>query len=365
MANDLDQSVSNAIAGGVSAPIDLIAWALRKAGVPGVEKPVLGSDWMREKGLTAPVKSQSAAIVGETIGNLLDPAAAAGKTAILLPFLAKNLREISRVVKAEDLAKQGATARDIWRETQLFKYPRTEGHVSQATWGHEVPRGMPVEDLTDVRNHGKSLEQVYHAPELYNAVPALRDVEFRLDPMDPAGGYYAHHEGPYGTVALAQVLQDPAGIPGVMSHEITHAANAHLNQLQSAGAGIHPVRDPSILQYLSQELRKDPRKEKFADIIDRLPAPTTTDINDAAYLKHWGHDMGERLAEASRIRDARSPDLNRVDPPHKYFYRGLEAPSPSTPLNPSDISFHAYNATNLDPPDALAYFLRSIRDKYK
>lgn len=81
MANDLDQSVSNAIAGGVSGPVDLIAWALRKAGVPGLEKPVMGSDWMREKGLTAPVKSQGAAIVGETVGNLLDPLAALGKGA--------------------------------------------------------------------------------------------------------------------------------------------------------------------------------------------------------------------------------------------------------------------------------------------
>ena len=72
MANDLDQSVSNAIAGGVSAPIDLIAWALRKAGVPGVEKPVLGSDWMREKGLTRTVQQGPGQVVGETIGNLLD-----------------------------------------------------------------------------------------------------------------------------------------------------------------------------------------------------------------------------------------------------------------------------------------------------
>jgi hypothetical protein len=61
------QSASNMVAENVSVPVDAIAWALRKAGVP-VEKPMLGSDWMKEKGITPPVKEGVSKMVGDTIG---------------------------------------------------------------------------------------------------------------------------------------------------------------------------------------------------------------------------------------------------------------------------------------------------------
>lgn len=115
MANDLDQSISNAIAGGVSAPVDLIAWALRKAGVPGLEKPVGGADWMAEKGLTRPVQQGSGQVVGETIGNLADPlsglsAAAKGAAAIKAGLYASALRPeliTSHSVELPRLMKKG------------------------------------------------------------------------------------------------------------------------------------------------------------------------------------------------------------------------------------------------------------------
>ena len=61
------QSASNMVAENVSVPVDAIAWALRKVGMP-IDKPVMGSDWMREKGLTAPTKEGVSKVVGETIG---------------------------------------------------------------------------------------------------------------------------------------------------------------------------------------------------------------------------------------------------------------------------------------------------------
>ena len=44
---DVAQGASNSIAGNVSAPVDGLAWLLRKAGVPMPSNPVGGSDWMR------------------------------------------------------------------------------------------------------------------------------------------------------------------------------------------------------------------------------------------------------------------------------------------------------------------------------
>jgi hypothetical protein len=63
------QSASNMVAENVSVPMDAIAWALRKAGVP-VEKPMFGSDWMKEKGVTPPVREGASKVIGDTIGMI-------------------------------------------------------------------------------------------------------------------------------------------------------------------------------------------------------------------------------------------------------------------------------------------------------
>jgi hypothetical protein len=57
------------VAENVSMPMDAIAWALRKAGVP-VEKPMFGSDWMKEKGVTPPVREGASKVIGDTIGMI-------------------------------------------------------------------------------------------------------------------------------------------------------------------------------------------------------------------------------------------------------------------------------------------------------
>ena len=75
---DFLQSASNTAAGNVSAPVDGIAWLLRKAGVPVGDSPVGGSDWMEKQGLTRPVQQSAASLAGETVG-LLGPMVAAAK----------------------------------------------------------------------------------------------------------------------------------------------------------------------------------------------------------------------------------------------------------------------------------------------
>lgn len=63
------QSASNMVAENVSVPIDAIAWALRKAGVP-VDKPMFGSDWLKEKGVTPQVEEGASKVIGDTIGMI-------------------------------------------------------------------------------------------------------------------------------------------------------------------------------------------------------------------------------------------------------------------------------------------------------
>jgi hypothetical protein len=74
---DTTQAASNSAASTVSAPVDALAWALRKAGVPIPQAPFGGSDWMKAQGLMRDVQSPVANAVGETIGNVLPIVAAA------------------------------------------------------------------------------------------------------------------------------------------------------------------------------------------------------------------------------------------------------------------------------------------------
>jgi hypothetical protein len=96
-AKNLLQSTSNTLAENVSMPVDVTAWLLRKAGVPIPENPTMGSDWMRQNGLTAAVQPGPSAMAGETLG-LLAPmsatkqgAAAAAKGLLSIDDHAMNI----------------------------------------------------------------------------------------------------------------------------------------------------------------------------------------------------------------------------------------------------------------------------------
>lgn len=64
------QGASNSAASTVSAPVDGINWILKKAGFPVSDKPVGGSDWLKDKGLMAEPKNQNLGYVGEAIGGV-------------------------------------------------------------------------------------------------------------------------------------------------------------------------------------------------------------------------------------------------------------------------------------------------------
>lgn len=71
------QGASNAAASNVSAPVDMLAWALRKAGVPVGDTPIGGSDWMAQKGLTRQPDNRIAGLLGESVGGVAPLLAAA------------------------------------------------------------------------------------------------------------------------------------------------------------------------------------------------------------------------------------------------------------------------------------------------
>ena len=80
------QGASNSAASTVTAPVDGLAWLLRKMGVPVPSDPVGGSDWAAKQGLTATPKNHVAGLLGEAFGGVA-PMVAAAKA----PQIAKGL----------------------------------------------------------------------------------------------------------------------------------------------------------------------------------------------------------------------------------------------------------------------------------
>jgi GNAT superfamily N-acetyltransferase len=74
---DFLQAASNAVAGNVSGPVDLLNAGLGYVGL-GSREPVGGSAWMQRQGLTRPVEQGAASVLGETAG-MVGPMALAAK----------------------------------------------------------------------------------------------------------------------------------------------------------------------------------------------------------------------------------------------------------------------------------------------
>lgn len=74
---DFIQGASNAAAGTVAGPVDLINMGLLGVGLPMPRNPVGGSQWMRERGLMREPQNRTAGLLGEAAGGVLPIVAAA------------------------------------------------------------------------------------------------------------------------------------------------------------------------------------------------------------------------------------------------------------------------------------------------
>lgn len=90
--------MSNSAASNVSAPVDGINWLLRKAGLPVSEAPVMGSDWLAQRGYTRPVQQNAASLAGDAAG-MIGPMLAVAKA----PQFAKGLLSLDD--KAMDMGR--------------------------------------------------------------------------------------------------------------------------------------------------------------------------------------------------------------------------------------------------------------------
>lgn len=94
-ARDFAQGASNGIASNVSAPVDLLAIALRKAGIQIPDDPVMGSRWMAERGLTQIPQNQLAGQLGESAGLAGSAMMATKLQNILMEHLRRKVGDLS------------------------------------------------------------------------------------------------------------------------------------------------------------------------------------------------------------------------------------------------------------------------------
>jgi hypothetical protein len=99
------------VAENISVPMDAIAWALRKAGVP-VEKPMFGSDWMKEMGVTPQVEQGASKVIGDTIG-MISPMGFTKQGAQALIEGAGKLKNLPVGMSIKDVGEYGISHRPM------------------------------------------------------------------------------------------------------------------------------------------------------------------------------------------------------------------------------------------------------------
>lgn len=165
---DTAQSASNTIASNVSGPVDLIAAGLRGVGLPIPQNPVGGSQWMAERGLTAPVQQGVAQVIGDTIG-LAGPALVAN----FAPQIARALNRGAQNLAAPRTLHP-ETGAIVWHGSQ-HKFDRFDssrigtGEGAQA-YGH----GLYMAEAPDV---AKQYQQQLAGPSL-DATEVSRQIQY-------------------------------------------------------------------------------------------------------------------------------------------------------------------------------------------
>lgn len=92
---DFAHGASNGIASNVSAPVDLLAIALRKTGIPIPDDPVMGTRWMMERGLMQTPQNHLAGQFGESAGLAGSAMMATKLQNILMEHLRRRVGDLS------------------------------------------------------------------------------------------------------------------------------------------------------------------------------------------------------------------------------------------------------------------------------
>lgn len=251
---DFLQGASNSAASTVSAPVDALAWLMRKAGVPIPQAPIGGSDWMAQRGLTAQPRNALAGAIGESAGvvapmiaaarapqiansllqaqrnaaapNVINAGGAARQRGLFIGPQAKTWNS-EAAAKAQAMEQAGASPRDIWRETGTFK-------GADGAWRQEIDDSasalgnrFPVSDWVGQRRVGwPDAKDVVNHPAAFGAYPDVASIKTMPDSRLGSGAAYSTGNlFPEGRIDIGDAMNtgpvDDAR--SKMLHELQHA----------------------------------------------------------------------------------------------------------------------------------------------
>lgn len=291
---DFLQAASNSAASNVSGPVDAFAWLLNKAGVP-VQNPVLGSQWMADKGLTKQVPQSAASLAGETLG-LLSPIVASAKA----PQIATGL------LAGQDLAKQGAMAVGQKAADMTGDYMARQGLLQPATVWHGSPHKFDAFDASKIGT-GEGAQAYGHG--LY------------LAEKPEVAGSYAEVLGGGKTYTLNG---KPVRVANMRPEE--QQAMQALTDLASYG----PTKEAYISRLLEQDA--DPRfVEKISSAWDRLAKQNPqavinkgnlykVDLPDSAIAKmlDWDKPLSQQAPEVQKALGAKGMPTDPLPVQHGW-----------------------------------------------
>ncbi len=327
------QAMSNTTASNISAPVDGIAWLLRKAGIPVPTNALMSSEWMRERGLTAPVEQGAGQVVGETLG-LLSPAAvqaaapalargllaveanalapavvnrggAAGQRGIFMGDLSKTWNK-EAAERAAAMERAGADARAIWKETGTFR-------GADGKWRQEIDdSAATLLENSEARAFmagpgpaeyplGHVSNALYH-PEMTASYPDVMDIKARL--VKGQSGSYIPKTGFGEGFNLPSI-----GTKSTTLHELQHA----IQQRQGFAQGGSPASftpgkttSPQALQELTEEAKR--LYQQFLDAAPgaRLSWYDASDETRREFSKRAEDSLYRRLAGEAEARAVQS-----------------------------------------------------------
>lgn len=279
------QGASNAIASNVSAPVDALAWLLRKGGLP-VNNPVGGSDWMAQQGLTAEPSNRIAGLLGEAVGGI-GPAVMAAKA----PQIAGGLLKMGENAMApQAMGKQAG---------KVFVYPQ-DAALAKAQANAALPiekGGLGLGPNNTAAERAKAMG--FADDEMFHATTK----DFQHPKVSPSGklgpGFY--------TADNARYAEKYAG------------DGAQVMPLVSRGNfAPFDVRSDASEQIRSAMYKENPNfsvqdwKTKTADLIDSMGYSGTTMDVERAITKP--SVLRSRFAAFDPVRRNENDLLGRVDP---------------------------------------------------
>ena len=275
---DFFQGASNAAAGNVSGPVDAIAWALRKAGVPVGDAPMGSSQWMAQMGLTRPANGY-AGLLGEAAG-LSMPIVAAAKA----PQIARGLLSLDD--KAMDMTRQGV-------ERAML----ANGGIQPATVWHGSPHKFDKFDSSKIGT-GEGAQAYGHGLYLAESPSVAKSYADSLSQY-----HIATKDGVRGGGDFADALVANAGeYPASLSSAIRSQANKIATDIASG----------KPTEQVLASMRNGPYARMYAGLADAVEKLAPSKAGGSLYKVDLPDDAIARMLDWDKPLSQQAPKVQKA-----------------------------------------------------